>query len=213
MVRHAGDGGLVMTTNPRGTKDPYKDPNAWQMGYFNECMSGFEHQVASHMIAEGMVTEGLAIMRAIHDRYSTGKRNPWNEIECSDHYSRAMASYGCFVSACGFEVHGPSGRIGFAPRWSEQNFRAPFVGPEGWGTFSQRLTNGKLDVTLAVMSGRLRLKTVSLRALNGRMSSCLARKGNESILAAVKSDGDRRLVSFETVVFVERGETLNLTLL
>ena len=27
-------------------------------GYFNECMNGFEYQVAGHMLWEGMVTEG-----------------------------------------------------------------------------------------------------------------------------------------------------------
>ena len=30
--------------------------------------------------------EGLAITRAIHDRYHPSRRNPFNEIECSDHY-------------------------------------------------------------------------------------------------------------------------------
>ena len=33
--------------------------------YFNECMNGFEYQVAGHMIWEGMVLEGLAIARPI----------------------------------------------------------------------------------------------------------------------------------------------------
>ena len=65
-------------------------------------MSGFEHQAASHMIAEGLLLEGLAVTRAIHDRYHAARRNPYNEIECSDHYSRAMASYGSFVTLCGF---------------------------------------------------------------------------------------------------------------
>jgi len=29
-------------------------------GLFNECMNGFEYQAAGHMIAEGLVMEGLA---------------------------------------------------------------------------------------------------------------------------------------------------------
>jgi len=44
------------------------------------------------MIWEGMVMEGLAVERAVHDRYHAAKRNPWNEVECGDHYARSMAS-------------------------------------------------------------------------------------------------------------------------
>ncbi len=129
----AGEGGLVMTTNPKLIKDVY-GISSWQIGYFNECMSGFVHQVASHMMAEGMVLESLAVTRAIHDRDHASRRNPWNEVECSDHYSRAMASYGTFVSACGFESHGSGGHIGFEPKLTPEDFKAPFTAAEGFRT-------------------------------------------------------------------------------
>ena len=41
-------------------------------GYFNECMNGFEYQAAGHMIAEGMVQEGLGR----HPRRSTTATTP-----------------------------------------------------------------------------------------------------------------------------------------
>src|SRR5260370_38364309 len=84
----AGGGGLVMCSWPRG------EGARVQQGfdfYFNECMTGFEYQVAGHMIGEGMLLEGLAVTRAIHDRYHASRRNPWNEVECGDHYRRSMA--------------------------------------------------------------------------------------------------------------------------
>jgi hypothetical protein len=39
-------------------------------------MNGFEYQAAGHMLWEGMLTEGLAVTRAIHDRYHPSRRNP-----------------------------------------------------------------------------------------------------------------------------------------
>jgi hypothetical protein len=124
-------------------------------------MNGFEYQVAGHMIWEGMVQEGLAVTRAVHDRYHASKRNPWNEVECGDHYARSMASYGVFIAACGFEYHGPKQHIGFAPRLTPENFKAPFTAAEGWGTFSQS-RSGKAQINrIEVKWGALRLKTLA----------------------------------------------------
>ncbi|MGH7973530.1 MAG: GH116 family glycosyl hydrolase, partial [Limisphaerales bacterium] len=114
-----GEAGLLMCTFPRADWDyseaKGKGPD-WAAGYFNECMNGFEYQAAGHMLWEGLLTEGLAVTRAVHDRYHASRRNPWNEIECGDHYARSMASYGVFLAACGFEDDGPAGHLGFAPR-------------------------------------------------------------------------------------------------
>ena len=123
-----------------GRTPPFK--KHWQYGYFNECMTGFEWQAAAHMIWEGLdqpdlLQHGLAVTRAIHDRYNAALRNPYNEIECCDHYSRAMASYGVFQAVCGFDCHGPQGHLEFAPRLGRDDFRAAFTSAEGWGTITQ----------------------------------------------------------------------------
>ena len=102
-------------------------------GYFNECMNGFEYQAAGHMIWEGLLTEGLAVCRSLHERHHASRRNPWNEVECGDHYARSMASYGVFLAACGFEYHGPKGHFGFAPRLGPDDFRAAFTVGRGLG--------------------------------------------------------------------------------
>ena len=116
-----GEAGLLMCTFPRTDWDFEKacgvgNTKPGFAGYFNECMNGFEYQVAGHMLWEGMIQEGLAITRAVHDRYHASRRNPWNEVECGDHYARSMASYGVYLAACGYEYHGPKGHLGFAPR-------------------------------------------------------------------------------------------------
>lgn len=161
-----GEAGLLMCTFPRADWDYNNAHGAggaeWAAGYFNECMNGFEHQVAGHMIWEGMVQEGLAVERAIHDRYSASRRNPWNEIECGDHYSRSMASFGVFIAACGYEYHGPAGYLAFAPRLSPENFKAAFTAAEGWGTYEQQSTGEGLKAAISLKYGRLRLRTLAL---------------------------------------------------
>ncbi|MBI5686149.1 MAG: hypothetical protein HZC54_13835 [Verrucomicrobia bacterium] len=160
-----GEAGLLMCSFPRTDWDYKKAAGKgpeWAAGYFNECMNGFEYQVASHMVWEGMLTEGLAITRALHDRYHPSRRNPWNEVECGDHYARSMASYGVFLAACGFEYHGPRGHIGFAPRLTPENFRAPFTSAEGWGTFATNTEGGTRRAELRVKWGKLKIKSLSL---------------------------------------------------
>jgi non-lysosomal glucosylceramidase len=160
-----GEAGLLMCTFPRGNwnyeQAAGQGPN-WAAGYFNECMNGFEYQAAGHMIWEGMLQEGLAVTRAVHDRYHARRRNPWNEVECGDHYARSMASYGVFLAACGFEYHGPQGHVGFAPRLSPENFKAAFTSAEGWGTFQQKAEGGGRTAELTVRWGSLRVRTMSL---------------------------------------------------
>ena len=80
-----GEGGMPMNTFPFGNPPTLASP-------LNECLSGCEWQVASHMLWEGLVTEGLAVARLIHDRYHAKSRNPYNELEGGDHSPRAMAS-------------------------------------------------------------------------------------------------------------------------
>jgi len=157
----AGDAGLIMCAWPRGGKNP-NFAKHWQYGYFNECMTGFEWQAAAHMIWEGhdqpdLLKKGLAVSRAIHDRYDGRLRNPYNEIECSDHYARSMASYGVFQAVCGFNCHSPKGIIEFAPRLSPHDFRAPFVTAQGWGTFSQRRSSQAQTEQIDLRYGQLKL--------------------------------------------------------
>lgn len=205
----AGEGGLLMATNPQWRRDAYGGTSDWQGGYFNECMSGFEHQAASHMIAEGLLLEGLTVTRAIHDRYHPRKRNPYNEIECSDHYARAMASYGSFVSLCGFEYHGPKGHLGFAPRLRPEDFRAAFTAAEGWGTFAQRRTGPRLTAEVRLRYGRLRLNTL---ALTGTFSQVAVKRGAESVPATVAMSEGRPIVTFPHGVVLKAGQTLSLSL-
>jgi non-lysosomal glucosylceramidase len=205
----AGEGGLVMNTNPKNEERPYGDKITWQLGYFHECMSGFEHQVASHMMAEGMTEEAMVITRMIHDRYHAAKRNPFNEIECSDHYARAMASYGTFITACGFEYHGPNGHMAFDPKLNPEKFKAPFTSAAAWGSYEQERTAQKLQAGLQVNYGELSLNSFSLVTLH-QVSDIEVKLGDKVIPASISQDGNRCTLKFSSTIRLVPGQKLSL---
>ena len=209
----AGEGGMIMNTNPSNDPNPYGNAKAWQVGYFSECMSGFEHQVASHMMAEGMIKESLVLTRSIHDRYHAYKRNPFNEVECSDHYGRAMASYGTFLSACGFTYHGPKGEIGFSPKLTPENFKAPFTTAEGWGTYSQTRHVKTYNARVLVKYGKLMLnKFTAELAGDAKAAGVHVKLDDTPVECSFSQAGNRCEIAFHQPVSFSAGSVLAVTI-
>lgn len=205
-----GEAGLLMCTWPRGgvEKAPGTGQADFAVGYFNECMSGFEHQVAGHMLWDGLTQEGLAIERAIHDRYSATRRNPYNEIECSDHYARAMASYGVFLAACGYEYHGPKKHLGFAPRLSPDDFSAAFTAADGWGKIKQKRASGVQENGIYVKWGQVALRSVAIES--DMPKELVVKYQGHMVDAKVTRHGVRTLIRLEREVTVKAGEALTI---
>lgn len=212
----AGEAGLVMATWPHGGL-PDACKKAWQFKYFQECMSGFEHAAAALMVslakdeADPLLTQGLTICRAVHDRYDAARRNPYNEVECSDHYARAMASYGVFVAACGFHCHAPSGLVRFEPKLGAKDFAAPFVGAGAWGRFAQQHTPHGLAAQLTVRYGSLRLARLELTPPAGlaRLTSSVKLAGKKVPHHAEIHDG-RLAVALTERVTLAAGQSLEV---
>jgi uncharacterized protein (DUF608 family) len=156
-----GEAGLFTCTWPQGKR--MKEP----VRYRDEIWTGIEYQVAAHLLYEGLVREGLSIIRGIHDRYDGRHHNPWNEVECGDHYARALASWGCLFALAGFQYDGPAGRLDFAPRWQADDFRAFFSGAEGWGRLHQRRHRRKQENRIEVKNGKLNLRELVLEVPPG----------------------------------------------
>lgn len=208
----AGDAGLVMCTWPKGGKDE-KDNHV----YFHEMMSGFEWQAASNMIYEGLdhpelLEHGLAVSRAIHDRYNGEHRNPYNEIECGDHYGRAMASYGAFQSICGYQYHGPKGELSFAPRLKPEDFRAAFTTAEGWGSFSQKVVDGRQSAEIDLRYGTLALKRFSCGQVAGtRANGVSIQIDGKPIAAGFGSEGGHYIAIFDAAVTLKAGQRMEVS--
>ena len=205
---YPGEAGLLTCTWP---KSKHLGPNSTR--YRDEIWTGIEYQVANHMAWEGMLTETLVMCRAIHERYHPAKHNPFNEIECGDHYARALASWGVLIGLAGFEYDGPRGHIGFAPRITPEDFRCVFTGAEGWGTIAQRREEKRQTNTIEVRFGQLRVKTLALQVPDGaKVGEATVSVGDRKMAVDLKQEENRVTLTAASEVVVDEGETLIVSL-
>ena len=164
------------------------------------------------MLWEGMVPEALAVVRAVHERYDGAKHNPWNEVECGDHYARALASWGCLTGVEGFVYDGPAGTIGFAPRMTPGDFKALFTAAEGWGSLVQKRDGKSQTNRIEVKYGRLRARTLVFE-VGADMKSVRAAvtAAGRNVAADVKQDGTCVTLTLRRPVQVERGQAIEVT--
>ncbi len=145
--------GLLICSWPRGGKPTLP------FVYSDEVWTGNEYQVASHLIHEGLVEEGLTIVRALRSRYDGRTRNPWNEYECGNWYARAMSSYALLGALSGFRYSAVDRTLWFGPRVKTRPFQCFFSTASGWGTIELR------DRTIAVrtIEGELKIEKLAVR--------------------------------------------------
>lgn len=158
-----GEAGLFVCTWPKSAHMGDKG-----IRYRDEVWTGIEYQVAGHMVWERMIEEALAIVRAIHERYDGRRHNPWNEVECGDHYARAMASVGVYLALLGFHLDAPAGVLRFWPvedrhaDWSADEFKAAIPLPDGFATVVQRAEGRQFSTEIRVAAGGFALNELRL---------------------------------------------------
>ncbi len=121
------EGGLLLCTWPRGGKP------SLPFVYSDEVWTGIEYQAASHMIAMGLVEEGLQIVRTLRKRYDGSVRNPFDEYECGHFYARAMASYALLEAYSGVRYDAPSRTLYIHPA-VPGDFRSFLCVEDGYAT-------------------------------------------------------------------------------
>ena len=188
----ADDAGLLICTWPRGGRP------AVPIRYADEVWTGVEYQVAAHCLFEGMTEEGLLILDGLRARYDGTRRNPYNEIECGDHYARAMAGFSVLDAWTGAWYDAWAGhlRIGLGAD------RYPLIAGPGWG----EVTASDGAVSFRCLGGRVPLSQVSVPA--GVIEAVLV--GGRP--AAVEVTADGRLARLAEPLSILDGESLRLSL-
>ena len=147
------EGGLLLCTWPRSGE------LSLPFVYSNEVWTGIEYQVASHLMMEGMVEEGLEIVRVCRDRYNGAVRNPFNEYECGHWYARALSSYGLIQGLTGVRYDAVAKTLHIDSQMGD-DFRSFLATASGFGTVGLKagkpfveIKAGTLDVEHVSVSG------------------------------------------------------------
>lgn len=216
------DAGLQMMSWP-GDDRPVDAPR-----YHDEVWTGTEYSAAATMIQRGLVDEGLRIVRAVHDRHDgelrrdmflwncgsvDGGGNPFGDDECGKWYARAMSSWSVLLALQGFTFDAGQKSIGFAPALGAEDHRSFFSAGTAWGTYGQTRDAGHQLSALAVGSGELKLRQVSLDAGAGQPSDLTVRIDDQPVEGfEVSGDDGAVTVSLSADVVLTAGQTLFIDL-
>jgi non-lysosomal glucosylceramidase len=202
--------GLLLCTWPKGGRP------ALPFVYSDEVWTGIEYHVASHLIYEGLLDEGLSVAKGVRDRYDGLRRNPWDEVECGHHYARAMSSWGLLTALSGYAYSGVEQRLELAPKIHPEDFRTFWSAGSGWGKFSQKASARGESVELLVAAGGLALREFAVTlppSLRGKSVRTIQAAGGGSPAAVpFKQEGDRIVLRWNKPVTLKAGEALKLEL-
>lgn len=134
------EGGLLLASYPEGVRQPVVPAP-----YAEEVWTGLEYMSASHMIAHGLVEEGLEIVSAARARHDGARRNPWNDIECGSYYARSMSAYALVNAWSGLHADLVRGQLSFAPATTGDQTLFWSAGT-AWGTLVIKDGRGALQV-------------------------------------------------------------------
>ena len=165
--------------------------------------TGIEYAFASMLMEFGLVEDGVAVVRAVADRYARAGRT-WNHEECGDHYYRAMCSWTTLLAATGFKVDAPRGELTVAPVIRVPEARAPWVSATAWG----ELTQSAKRFELACRTGTMMIRRLRLNLAGRRLAAQL---DGRALAAALSEENGYRVLAFAAPVTLTAGATLTVT--
>jgi hypothetical protein len=145
--------------------------------------------VAAHCLYEGLVDDGIKILLAVQARYDGTRRNPYNHIECGDHYARAMAGFAVLEAFTGSSYDALTRRL----RLGLTATRYPLFAGTGWCLVGE----SESAVTLDCVAGTVGVRRM---AVTGRAIETLQLDGHPVAVRGVDDDLTAELA--EEVVLV-----------
>ncbi len=128
---------------------PYDNRPKHPFVYCDETWSGIEYTVATGLIYEGYIDEAFEMIRAVRSRHDGKRRNPYNEVECGNHYARSMAAWGLLVAISGYKFDLVKNKISFSPKYNVHDFTCFYSNGNSWGIYIQKINiDGKKSLKL-----------------------------------------------------------------
>ena len=167
--------GLLLCSWPKGDKPTLP------FVYSDEVWTGIEYQVASHLIEEGLVKEGLTIVKGVRTRHNGRVRNPWNEYECGNYYARAMSSYAVLSALAGFRYSRAQKTLWIDPKLNRDRFKTFISTATGFGNLSLSKTQLAIDL----VEGSLEIDTLYVHNKRVKLSQPLHAKAGEKAVVRI----------------------------
>ncbi len=155
------DSGLLNCTWPKGNIPEVP------IRYTNEIWTGIEYEVSALCFYSGRLEEGFKIIHAIRERYDGSHRNPWNEVECGDHYVRAMSSWTMLRALTKMEYNVVLKRFKIAAKMTKEPFIAFFITGTAWGQALQSFLNNTFTLILTISFGKIDINSIIIDELYG----------------------------------------------
>jgi uncharacterized protein (DUF608 family) len=173
------EAGLLTCTWPNGGK-----PNIPTI-YTDEVWTGLEYELAALNFYIGDVSAGLKLINAVRKRYDGSHRNPWNEVECGDHYIRPMSSWTLLHALTGITYSAKVNRLTLAPKINADNFQSFFITNSAWGTTKLQVYGDRVIFELKISYGTLSLQSIQVGTTDklniSKIKNCIIISSEEDI--------------------------------
>jgi uncharacterized protein (DUF608 family) len=198
------EAGVLMCSWPHGGRP--ETPTL----YSDEVWTGIEYEVAGLCLYQGMTEEALAILRAVRQRYNGARRSPWNDVECGDHYARAMSSWALLDAAGGYQYVAATASLTIAPRLGGDDFRAFCITETAWGTVSLTRKDKEQTLNLQVAWGEALLSVVTIACPGA--TGAVVQLDDSMIPSTLEIIGDMAHIRLEMPVRVPADHRLTIRL-